>query len=289
MVRKHVRLLAGMVLAALFSLPLASPALAQGYLGGNLTPYAVMAGTTVTCTESAGAATITGEVGVSPGAALVGFGGAPCDSGTLRIPPASDTGKADLVTAYNTLNALPCASTVGPNLAGLTLTPGVYCVNAAASNLTGTLTLNAQGNPNAVFVFQMSSTLITSPNSTVSLINTGGGATACSVQWQVDSSATLDTNTTFVGNILALTAITMNAGANLTGRALARNAAVTLDSNTISFAACGAGAGAGGAPPPFPAIGVPTLPDIGKWALLMLLLGGGVYLVSRRTRDTSGH
>src|SRR6185503_18730080 len=144
------------------------------------TPYAVMAGTTVTCTESAGPAIITGEVGVSPGAALVGFGGAPCDSGTLRIPPASDSGKADLVTAYNTLNALPCASTVGPNLAGLTLTQGVYCVGAAVSNLTGTLTLDAEGNPNAVFVFQMSSTLITSPNSIVSLTNTGGGAvTAC--------------------------------------------------------------------------------------------------------------
>jgi hypothetical protein len=167
MLCKCVRLVASLGLPALLSLAIPSPAFAQGYLGGNLTPYAVMAGTTVTCTESAGAATITGEVGVSPGAALVGFGGAPCDSGTLRIPPASDTGKADLVTAYNTLNALPCARTVGPNLAGLTLTQGVYCVGAATSNLTGTLTLDFQGNANAVFVFQMSSTLITSPNSTV--------------------------------------------------------------------------------------------------------------------------
>ena len=194
--------------------------------------------------------------------------------------------QADLTAAYTTLAGLPCAAPVGPDLAGLTLTQGVYCVGAAASNLTGTLTLDAQGNPNAVFVFQMSSTLITSPGSTVSLIN---GANACGVEWQVSSSATIDVGTTFVGNILALTSIAMNAGANLTGRALARNGAVTLNTNTVSFGACGVGGGAGGAPPPFPPVGVPTLPEIVTWALLAILLGSGVYVVSRRTRATSGH
>ena len=201
-------------------------------------------------------------------------------------PCASDAGQADLVAAYSSQAGLPCAATVGPNLAGLTLTPGVYCVGAAATNLSGTLTLNAQGNANAVLDFQMSSTLITSPGSTVSFIS---GGNACSVQWQVSSSATIDTGTTFVGNILALTAISMNGGANLTGRALARNAAVTLNGNTISFAPCGAGGGIGGVPPPFPPPGVPTLPQIAAWALLAVLLGSGVYLVSRRTRATSGH
>jgi hypothetical protein len=138
----------------------------------------------------------------------------------------------------------------------------------------------------AVFVFQMSSSLITSPNSTVSLVN---GANACSVQWQVSSSATIDTGTTFVGNILALTSITMNSAANLTGRALARNGAVTLNNNTISFALCGAGGGAGGAPPPFPPVGVPTLPEVGKLALLVILLSSGAYFVSRRKRATNGY
>jgi hypothetical protein len=171
---------------------------------------------------------------------------------------------------------------VGPNLTGLTLTQGVYCVGAAASNLTGTLVLDAQGNSSAVFVFEMSSTLITSPGSTVSLINS---ANACSVEWQVSSSATLGSGTTFVGNILALTAITLNSGANLTGRALARNAAVTLNTNNVSFAACGAPV----VPPPFPPPGVPTLPQIGEWVLLVILLGSGVYFVSRRTRAASGH
>lgn len=223
---RYLSSLAAVGLAALLYGP--NPALAQAYLGSNLTPFAVLAGATVTC---AGASTITGDVGVSPGSAITGFP-APCtDVGTLRIPPASDPAQLNLTTAYTTLAALPCSSTVGPDLAGLTLVQGVYCVNAAASNLTGTLTLDAQGNPNAVWVFRMSSTLITSSGSTVSVIN---GGNACGVQWQVSSSATIGSGTTFVGNILALTSISLNTGANLTGRALARNGAVTLDTNTIS-------------------------------------------------------
>lgn len=282
MKRNCVRLLASVGLVALFFWGTPSSAMAQTYLGANLRPFAVLGGTTVTC---AGASVITGDVGVSPGSAIVGFP-APCtDVGTLRVPPASDPAQLDLGAAYTTLAALPCSATVGPNLAGLTLTQGVYCLGAAASNLTGTLILDAQGNPNAVFVFQMSSSLITSPGSTVSLTN---GANACSVQWQVSSSAIIDTGTTFVGNILALTSITMNSGANLTGRALARNGAVTLNNNIISFAACGAGGGAAGVPPPFPPPGVPTMPEIGKWVLLVVLLGSGGYLLNQRRRTTSG-
>jgi hypothetical protein len=275
MKRNCVRLLASVGLSALISLATPTSAQAQAYLGTNLSPFAVLAGTTVTC---AGASLITGDVGVSPGTAIVGFP-SPCTVvGTLRVPPASDPAQLELTAAYTTLAALPCAATIGPNLAGLVLTQGVYCLGAAASNLTGTLILDAQGNPNAVFVFQMSSSLITSPSSTVSLIN---GANACSVQWQVSSSATIDTGTTFVGNILALTSITMNSGANLTGRALARNGAVTLINNNISFASCAAGG-----PPPFPPVGVPALPEIGRLALLVVLLGSGAYFVSRRTRAT---
>jgi Ice-binding-like len=279
MLRNYVRLAASV---ALVPLALPSQALAQGYLGSNLRPFAVLAGTTVTC---AGGSTITGDVGVSPGTAIVGFP-APCtDVGTLRTPPASDPAQLDLAAAYTTLAGQSCGASVGPDLAGLTLTQGVYCVGAAVSNLTGTLTLDAQGNPNAVFVFRMSSTLITSPGSTVSVVN---GANACGVQWQVSSSATIDVGTTFVGNILAFTSISMNSGATLAGRALARNGAVTLNNNNVSFGACGAGGGAGGAPPPFPAVSVPTLPEIGEWALLVALLGSGAYLVSRRTRTTRG-
>jgi hypothetical protein len=242
-----------------------SPALAQDYLGPNLRPFAALAGTTVTCT---GASLIDGDVGVSPGSAITGF--PPCAAtGTLVTPPASDPAQLDLTTAYNTLAGLSCTSTVGPDLAGLTLIPGVYCVSAAASNLTGTLILDSQGDPDAFWVFQMSSSLITSPGSTVSILGPGS---ACGAQWQVSSSATIDTSTTFLGNILALTSISMNTGANLTGRALARNGAVTLHANNI--VACDDF----GPPPP-----VPTLPEIAAWALLLVLLGSGAYVLSRRT------
>jgi hypothetical protein len=111
----------------------------------------------------------------------------------------------------------------------------VYNSAAGTLGLTGTLTLDAQGDANAVFIFQAASTLITAPASTVRLIN---GAQACKVFWQVGSSATLDTTTTFVGNILALTSITANTGATVNGRLLARNGAVTLDTNTITRANC---------------------------------------------------
>lgn len=258
-----------------------SPALAQDYLGPNLRPFAALAGTTVTCT---GASLIDGDVGVSPGSAITGFP-VPCTAtGTLEIPPASDPAQLELTTAYNTLAGLSCTSTVGPDLAGLTLIPGIYCVNAAASNLTGTLLLDSQGDANAVWVFQMSSSLITSPGSTVSILGPGD---ACGAQWQVSSSATIGSGTTFVGNILALTSIAMNTGANLTGRALARNGAVTLDTNNISFAAC-AGGGVGGVPPPFPGPGiigggggVPALPYGMEWVLLVILVGTGAYLLNR--------
>jgi hypothetical protein len=281
MVRKCVRQLAWVGFAVVCSLAAPSKALAQGYLGANLRPFAVIAGSTVTCT---GASNITGDVGVSPGSAITGFPSPCTDVGTLRIPPAADAAQVDLAAAYTTLAGLPCAATVGPDLTGLRLTQGVYCVGAAASNLTGTLTLDAQANPNAVFVFQMSSTLITSTGSTVSVVN---GGNACGVQWQVSSSATI-AGGTFVGNILALTDISMTSGANVTGRALARNGQVTLIGDNISFASCGAGSGPGGTPPPFTPPGVPTLPQIAQWALLAVLLASGVYLVTRRTRNTTG-
>jgi hypothetical protein len=130
------------------------------------------------------------------------------------------------------------------DLTGLALLPGVYTVPAGTTNLSGTLTLNGNGNANAIWVFQMPSTLITSPNSVVNVINTGSGA---GVYWDVGSSATIDTNTTFVGNILALTNITMNSTAtDLCGRALAETAAVNLHQNSLSGTCSGILAGSGG-------------------------------------------
>ena len=270
MLRKCVYLLASVGLTGFFSLALPSAALAQTYLGTNLTPFAVLGATpSVTCT---GASTITGDIGVTPAASITGFP-APCTnaSGSLHLnDQAAIDAKTNLVTAYGTLDALSCSATIGPDLTGLSLVPGVYCVTAAATNLSGTLALNAAGNPNASWTFQMSSSLITSPGSTVS--STGN---ACSVQWLVRSDVTLDTTTTFIGNILALNSIVIKNGAKLTGRALARNGTVTMDTNNISFAACNAGA----AP-------VPTLPT--GFIILLSLLLALVGAVAMRSRQWHG-
>ena len=118
----------------------------------------------------------------------------------------------------------------GLDLGGRTLTPGVYCFDTSAQ-LTGKLTLNAEGNADALFIFQIGSTLTTAPGASVVFVN---GGSSCNVFWQVGSSATLDTTTVFAGNIIALTSITLNTGANVTGRVLARNGAVTMDSNNIA-------------------------------------------------------
>ena len=285
MLRKCVCLLASAGLAALFCLALPSPAQAQGFLGPNVRPFVVLAGSTVTCT---GPGTVTGDVGLSPGTSVTGFPPCLVVGGTIHAADATAaTAQVDLTTAFTTLGALPCGlDLTGTNLGGLTLTQGVYCFSTSAQ-LTGTLTLNAQGNPNAVWVFRIGSSLTTASGSSVVFIN---GGNACAAEWQVGASATLGTGTSFAGNILAQSSITLNTNANLLGRALARTGAVTLDSNNIAaFAACAAGGGGGGAPPPFPPPGVPTLPAVAAWALLAVLLGGGVYFVSRRTRATSGH
>ena len=152
--------------------------------------------------------------------------------------------QGQLTTAITNLGLLGVGTTLGVNLAGLTLSPGVYTVPAGVSNLTATLplTLDGQGNANAFWLFQMESSLITSPGSVVNVINTGAGA---GVFWDVRSSARLDTTTSFQGNILALTDINLLTGATIgCGRALANTGQVTMDHNTIG-AICESGTGAG--------------------------------------------
>src|SRR5206468_3153410 len=139
----------------------------------------------------------------------------------------------DLTTAYNDAAARTVgAITVAGNLGGQTLTPGLYTSTSSLAISSGDLTLDAQGDANAVFIFQMGSTLTTTSGRQVIL---SGGATAANIFWQVGSSATLGTTSVFKGNILALTSITLQTGATLEGLALARNGAVTLDANTITI------------------------------------------------------
>ncbi|MBM7508820.1 cell division septation protein DedD [Nocardioides salarius] len=200
---------------------------------GTATPFAVLAGTTVTNT---GPSVVSGDLGVSPGSAVTGFPPGEVTNGTIHAADAvALQAKDDLVTAYDDAAARgPVVDVTSQDLGGRTLVAGVY--NAAnAMSLTGTVTLDAQGDPNAVFVFQAGSTLITASSSTVALI---GGARACNVYWQVGSSATIGTTSRFVGSVLALSSISLQTGATIEGRVLARNGQVSLDTNTVSSPAC---------------------------------------------------
>jgi type VI secretion system secreted protein VgrG len=197
---------------------------------GTAQRFAVLGGSTVTNT---GPSVIHGDVGVWPGTAITGFPPGLVVGGALHVNDAiAHQAQSDVTAAYNVFaGMLSSHELTGQDLGGMTLTPGVYHFSSSAQ-LTGRLTLNAQGNPDALFVFQMGSTLTTASASSVLTIN---GADGCNVYWQVGSSATLGTDTAFEGNILALTSITLNTRASIVeGRALARNGAVTLDSNSIS-------------------------------------------------------
>ena len=206
----------------------ASPARAEGPVGlGTATSFAVLAGQTITNT---GASVISGDVGLSPGSAVVGFPPGIVNNGTVHATDAvAAQAESDLTASYLDAAGRTPVSPVGPDLSGLTLTTGVY--SAGAMSLTGTVILDGQGDPNASWVFQAASTLITGSTSVVSLIN---GASACNVFWQVTSSATLGTSSTFVGTIMALTSIAATTAAQVTGRLLARNGEVTLDANVIN-------------------------------------------------------
>jgi outer membrane autotransporter protein len=198
----------------------------------SLASFGVLAGSTVTNT---GPTIINGSVGVSPGAVAAGSfpPGIVNPPGTIHSGDAvAIKAQADLTTAYNSLAGRPAtADLTGHDLGGLVLSPGVYAFSSSAQ-LTGTLTLDAKGNPNAVFIFNIGSTLTTASASSVRLIN---GAQGGNVFFRVGSSATLGTTTSFAGDILALTSITLNTSASINcGAALARNGAVTLDTNLIS-------------------------------------------------------
>jgi hypothetical protein len=256
-----------LILFVLIAIP--SRAAAQVSLG-TAQNFGVLGGSTVTNT---GPTVVNGQLGVSPGSAVTGFppgvvvGGAIHSNDSVAM-----LAQTDLTTAYNTAAGLPCGTDLtGQNLGGLTLTSGVYCFSSSAF-ITGTLTLNMQGNPNALFVFQIGSTLTTASGSTVQLINSAG-ACPTNVFWQIGSSATLGTGSSLQGDILALTSITLTTGATTSGRTLARNGAVTLDTNTVGACALAPG---GGQP-----AGGPTLDGIGLAALTILLVVAGLFVMNR--------
>jgi hypothetical protein len=227
--------LAGNTLASNFiwSFTTATPAAQAPVDLGSAANFAVLAGSTVT--NTALVTMLNGDLGLSPGTAVTGFPPG-IVNGTIYAGDAiAAQAQIDLTTAYNDA----AGRTVGPvtvagNLGGQTLTPGLYKSESSLEISSGDLTLDAQGDANAVFIFQMGSTLTTTTGRQVILTN---GAKASNIYWQVGSSATLGTYSVFKGNILAYASITITTGATLDGRALAQGGAVTLDTNTITVPA----------------------------------------------------
>ncbi|MGC2182337.1 MAG: ice-binding family protein [Terriglobales bacterium] len=197
---------------------------------GSAADVDILAGSTVTST---GPTIITGgDLALSPGSAVTGF-----PPGTLTTPavmhvtdPTAAQAQVDLTTAYLYTAGLPGGAVLPGDLSGLTFTPGLYKTSSTVKLSAGNVTLDAQGDVNAIFIFQVASTLTTIGSTQVVL---AGGAQAKNVFWQTGSSATLGTNSIFKGTIMALQSITLKTGATLQGRALARNGAVTLDSNAV--------------------------------------------------------
>jgi hypothetical protein len=196
---------------------------------GAASGFAVLGASTVTCTNLSA---VTGDVGVSPGTAITGFGPSCTISGTIHAGDAvAAQAHGDLGIAYESLKAAACEHNLtGQDLGGQTLAPGVYCFNTTVG-LTGALTLDGGGDSNASWIFQIGTAITTASGSSV--VMTGSGQPG-NVFWQVGSSATIATATAFKGNILASASITLVSGTQLVGRALALNAAVTSDHNAVS-------------------------------------------------------
>ena len=189
---------------------------------------------------------INGDLGLHPGSAVTGFPPGTVNGAQHVSDAVALQAKSDLVTAYNDAAGRPLSATTPPDIGGRGLVAGVYRTGSAPTlELTGTLTLDAQGDPRAVFIFQVASSLVTATDSSISLVN---GAQACNVFWKVGSSATLRTRTSFAGNLMALTSISLGDGVSVDGRLLARDGAVTLITDSISRAHCAAGTGGPGGP-----------------------------------------
>ena len=219
---------------------------------GAAADFAVLAGTTVTST---GLSMVTGDIGVSPGTAVTGFPPGQLDGSIHSNDGPAVQAQADLAVAYDNAVSRTTTDIISDGLGGSTRTTGVYGSVSGTFGIAGTLTLDAEGDPNAVFIFKAVSTLITAADSTVNLIN---GAQACNVFWQVGSSATLGANSTLRGDILAFTSITVGAGLVVDGRTMAINGAVTMDTDTIARSTC--------TPPGELSISAPPTADLGSAA-----------------------
>ena len=228
----YVPVLVALSLVALMVVAAVSMAAQAPVNLGTTSSFAVLAGETITNT---GPTTIYGDVGLYAGTAFTGQASVTLHGALHLTDAVAQQAQVDLVTAYDDAAGRTPVTTIATELGGTTKDPGVYVSEEGPFEITGTLTLNAHGDPNAVFIFKSASSLITASGSNVRLIN---GARFCRVFWQVTSSVTLGTDSHFVGHIFALTSITVERGATVQGQLLARNGSVTLDTNTIRNEFC---------------------------------------------------
>ena len=223
-------------LLAIFVNPASSIAAAPVITPGTTTTFGVLAATTITNTgPTVINGTAGGDIGLAPGSSFTGNTTVTASGVSHIADTAATTAQTDLVTAFNSISAPTPTVLASDELASHVITPGTYSTGSGAFANSGALTLDAQGDANAIFIFQASTTVITSAGSTMTLVN---GAQACHVYWKVGSSATIGANSTFIGHIYALTTITANTGATVQGQLLARTGAVNLNANTITNSAC---------------------------------------------------
>ena len=225
------------LLLVITTVPMRSMAASQPKVNlGTTESFAVLAGSTITNT---GTTTINGsvgaDVGLFPGTEFTGQASVTTDGTIYVADDVALQAKNDLVIAYDDADLRVPVTRISTELGGTTLTPGVYDSADGTFQITGTLTLDAQGDPEGVFIFKTASTLITASDSNINLTNS---ARFCRTFWKVGSSATLGTNSHFVGHIFAMESITANNGATVQGQLLARTGAVTLDNNIITNGIC---------------------------------------------------
>jgi hypothetical protein len=219
---------------------------------GAATPFAVLAGPQVV---NSGGSVVRGDLGVSPGTAVIGFPGGKVVDGTIQTTgDTPNQAQKDATKAYADLVSQQCnVKLIGQDLGGQTLTPGVYCFPSTAATLTGELVLDAQGDPNAVFVFQVGTTLTTAAQSRVRVLNNGQDAndgdqsadsrtrrrdSLCHVYWQVGNSVAIGRDSNFIGTIIARDRIGVGSNATIDGRALAQSGNVTMDTSVVQIPQC---------------------------------------------------